>query len=192
MSSFDSQRDIPTFGRLSTSLYTAPVGLLAILAVLLIITPFLGACGFRPLHADIDGTGPTSEKLAAIQIAPVPGRVGQQLRNELIFKATGGGLTPPPEYRLNIAIRERVTSTLVERTGDALRQVYNLDAEFTLTRLSDKSVVLKGSSFARAGFERFESIFSNVRARYDAENRAAKSVAQDLKSRLAAFMSTQA
>ena len=192
MSSFDTHRDTAAVRRFSSNRCRTSVGPLAVLAVLLMVTPLLGACGFRPLHADIDGSAPVSEKLAAINIAPVPGRAGQQLRNELIFKATGGGATPPAEYRLNIAIRERITSTLVERTGEAQRQVYNLDAKFKLTRLSDKTVILKGSSFARAGFERFESIFSNVRARYDAENRAAKTVAQDLKARLAAFLSTGA
>lgn len=192
MSSFDTHRDTAKDGRFSSSRCMMSVGPLAVLAVLLIVTPLLGACGFRPLHADIDGTGPVSEKMAAINIAPVPGRVGQQLRNELIFKTTGGGATPPSEYRLNIAVRERVTSTIVERTGEAKRQVYNLDAKFKLTRLSDNAVILEGSSFARAGFERFESIFSNVRARYDAENRAAKTVAQDLKARLSAFLSTGA
>ncbi len=192
MSSFDTHRDTATVARLSSSCCMTPAGALAVLAVILLVTPMLGACGFRPLHADLDGTGSTSDKLAAIHIAPIPGRVGQQLRNELIFKATGGGQAPPAEYRLNIAIRQRVTSTLVERTGDAKRQIYNLEAKFTLTRLSDKAELLKGSSFSRAGFERFESIFSNVRARFDAENRAAKTVAQDLKARLSAFMATGA
>lgn len=58
--------------------------------------------------------------------------------------------------------------------------------------MSDKIVVMKGSSFARAGFERFDSIFSNVRARFDAENRAAKTVAEDLRARLSAFLATGA
>ena len=50
-------------------------------------------------------------------------------------------------------------------------------------------VVLQGKSAGRAGFERFQSIFSNVRARQDAENRVANTVAQDLKTRLAAYLS---
>ncbi len=192
MSSFDPHRDTASVGRLVSSRRTSKAGAFTLLAAILMITPMLGACGFRPLHADLDGTGQPSEKLAMVQIAPIPGRVGQQLRNELVFKATGGGQAPPPEYRLNIAIRERVTSTIVERSGDALRQVYNIDAKFTLTRMSDKIVVMKGSSFARAGFERFDSIFSNVRARFDAENRAAKTVAEDLRARLSAFLATGA
>ena len=134
----------------------------------LIIGPLLAACGetgFRPVHADLGGSTTTSEKLAKLDIAPIPGRVGQQLRNELIFQANGGANPLSPEYRLDIAIREGVTSTLVRQTGDARGQVYNLDAKFKVTRLSDKKVVLSGSSYGRAGFERFDSIYSNVRAR---------------------------
>ena len=57
-----------------------------------------------------------------------------------------------------------------------------------LVRISDNSVVLTGTSYARAGFERFDSVFSNVRAREDAENRAAGTIGEDLKSRLTAYL----
>ncbi len=156
----------------------------------ILLAPMLTACGnggFRPVHADLGGMAPASEKLKKIKIAPIPGRVGQQLRNELIFNANGGAKPLPPEYKLEIAIRERVASTLVRRTGDARSQVYNLDAKFKLTRISDKKVLIRGTSYARAGYERFDSIFANVRARKDAENRAAKTIATDLKARLSAL-----
>lgn len=161
------------------------------LLVALFAGPLLTACGdggFRPVHADLGGMTPASQKLSKLQVAPIPGRVGQQLRNELIFQANGGAAPLPPEYRLDIAIREAVTSTLVRKTGDARGQIYNLDAKFKLTRISDKKVVLSGSSYGRAGFERFDSIYSNVRARRDAEDRAARTIAVDMKARLAAFL----
>ncbi|MEQ8824144.1 MAG: LPS assembly lipoprotein LptE [Filomicrobium sp.] len=161
----------------------------------LIAAPLMVACGdggFRPLHASIGGNTPASEKLARMQIAPIPGRVGQQIRNELIFQTTGGGQAKPPAYRVDIAVRERVTSTLVQRSGDARSQVYNLDAKFKVTRISDKKVLLTGTSYGRAGFERFNSIFSNVRARREAEDRAAKTIATDLMARLSAFLGSAA
>lgn len=161
----------------------------------LLAAPLLVACGdggFRPLHADLGGHTPTSQKLAHLQIAPIPGRVGQQIRNELIFNANGGAKPLEPEYRVEIAVRESVVATLVRRSGDARSQVYNLDAKFKVTRISDKKVVLSGTSYGRAGFERFNSIFSNVRARRDAEDRAAKTVANDLMARLSAFLATSA
>lgn len=162
-------------------------------AVLLVAValPLLSACGssgFQPLYGASGIGAQADEKLAQVQITPIPGRVGQVVRNELIFDTTGGGEQIQPMYKLDIAVRETVTSTLVRLDGHASNQVYNLDAAFRLIRISDSKVVLQGNSYGRAGFERYTSIFSNVRAREDAENRAARSVAEDLKSRLSGFL----
>ena len=147
--------------------------------------------GFRPLYA----TGPSGEgvntRLAQINISTIPSRVGQRLRNDLLFENNGGALPTEPRYRLDVAIRESLVSTLVRSDGEAASQIYNLDAKFTLIRLSDKKIILEGTSFGRAGFERYTNIYSNVRAKDDAENRAAKTIASDLRSRLAAFLATQ-
>lgn len=156
-----------------------------------------GACGdtsgFRPLYATsgINGAN-VSEKLATVDIAPIPGRVGQRIRNELIFQATGGGAPLPPEYRLEIVTREAVASTLVEIDGNARSQIFNLDASFQLIRIADKSVVFKGVSYGRATFQRVTSVFANVRALQDAENRAARTVGEEIKTRLTAYLSSTA
>ena len=51
-----------------------------------------GDSGFRPLYASSSITGTdVNAKLAKLEVAPIPGRVGQRVRNELIFQATGGG-----------------------------------------------------------------------------------------------------
>jgi LPS-assembly lipoprotein len=70
--------------------------------------------------------------------------------------------------------------------------VYSLQASFRLIDPKTKQVVFQGTSNARAPFERFESVYSNVRAREDAENRAARIIADDLKTRLAAYLSRPA
>lgn len=137
--------------------------------------------------------GPSvNEKLAQLDIAPIPGRVGQRLRNELIYQSTGGGLAQEPVYRLEIVIRESLTPTLVQQDGNSSGSVYNLNTTFRLVRLSDKSVALQGQSTGRVAFQRFDSVFANVRAREDAEDRAAKTVGDELKGRLAAYLSGNA
>lgn len=162
------------------------------IALMAMFAPALAACGdstgFRPMYAATPN-GSTIEKLAAVSFGTIPGRVGQRLRNELIFQGTGGGYQTAPEYHFDVAIRQQVVSTLVRKDGDSQSQVYKLEAKFQLIRIADKKVVLEGTSFGRAGFERYSSIFSNVQAREDAEDRAARAVAQDIKSRLAAYLS---
>ncbi|MGE0766979.1 MAG: LPS assembly lipoprotein LptE [Hyphomicrobiaceae bacterium] len=157
---------------------------------LLLVGGCSGGDGFRPMYAATATSPGVQEKLAKIDVAPIPSRVGQRLRNELIFEKTGGGLPEKPEYRLEIVIREALASTLVTSTGEAQSQIYTLDANFRLVRLNDKKVVFQGASHGRAGFERFQQIYSNVRARDDAENRAARTVADDIKTRLAATLSS--
>jgi LPS-assembly lipoprotein len=157
----------------------------------------LGACsdgsGLRPLYATTSAGGApgVEQKLAHIEYVNIPGRIGQRVRNELIFQSTGDGRGRglPPVYRVEIALRESMASTLVARSGDASAQIYTLDAQFRLIRIADNKLMLQGSSHARGGFERYTTIYSNVRAREDAENRAATTIAGDIKSRLAAFLS---
>ena len=153
-----------------------------------------GDSGFRPMYASsaIVGGTDVNEKLAQLEIAPIPGRVGQRLRNEIIYQSTGGGLANEPVYRLEIVIRESLSPTLVKEDGNSSGSVYNLKTTFRLVRLADRSVALQGESAGRVAFQRFDSVFANVRARQDAEDRAAKTVGEELKGRIAAYLSGQA
>ncbi|MDX2290549.1 MAG: LPS assembly lipoprotein LptE [Hyphomicrobiaceae bacterium] len=167
-----------------------------IVLVAALVVPVVAACsdgsGFRPLHGSIGASVPASEKMQKVAIATIPGRVGLQVRNELMFGTTGGVEPANTEYRLEIAIRERLASTLVEVDGEARARVYNLDASFRLIDARTNAVVLQGTSYGRAGLETFKSIFSNVRARRDAEDRAARTVASDIKTRVATYLATSA
>ncbi len=179
-----------TNGRNGTRTWRALGGLVLLGGLL------LGGCGdggFRPMYggAAFGGAG-ASEKLAQVDISTIPGRVGQQLRNEFIYQSSGGGARPEPIYRLEIAVRESVTSTLIDQTGDSRGQVYNLDAAFKLVRIADSQVVMEGKSYSRAAFDRFSSIYSNVRAREEAETRAAKTIAEELRTRISAYVATAA
>jgi LPS-assembly lipoprotein len=157
----------------------------------MLVTGCGDSTGFRPLYATSSiGGSDVSEKLAKLEVAPIPGRVGQRLRNELIYQSTGGGNAAiEPVYRLEVILRESITATLVQIDGNSSGSVYNLNASFRLVRLDDKSVALQGESYGRIAFQRFDSVYSNVRARHEAEDRAAQTVGEDLKSRLAAYLS---
>ncbi len=147
--------------------------------------------GFQPLYG-ASGTGvPVPERLAQVDIAPIPGRVGQRIRNELIFHNNGTHDQRPtsPTERFEVVFRESIISSLVTSTGNSQSQIYQLEVNYRLFDVAQKKVVLEGRTFGRAAFERFESVYANVRAREDAENRAARTVADDLKLRLAAHFS---
>ena len=149
-----------------------------------------GSSGFRPLYGSLGSGAPVEQKLAKIEITPIGNRVGQQLRNELIFQTTRGGAAEAPLYRLDIAVRQTNTNTLVARDGNTASGAVLLEAKFELIRLADKQIVLSGNSISRAPFERFSSTYGNVKSAEDAAGRAAKAIATDLTARLSAYMSS--
>ncbi|HVQ11404.1 MAG TPA: LPS assembly lipoprotein LptE [Methyloceanibacter sp.] len=162
------------------------------LAALALLALGLAGCGLQPLYGTTAGGSRLAAIMSGVEVAPIPGRVGQRVRNELIFENTGGsGQNPQTTYKLDIVIKESVVNELVKITGDAKGQVYELDATFKLIG-NDGKVVLEGKATSRAAYERYETIFSNVRARNDAENRAARTVAESIKVRLAAYLSQAA
>lgn len=154
----------------------------------------LAGCGFQPLYGSNTTTASgarLSEAMASVDVQPIPGRVGQKVRNELIFSNTGGGVAPPQKYKLRIAIREQVINQLVQISGDATGQVYQLEASFKLLDGKGK-IIHEGAAVSRAPYSRFQEIFANVRARYDAENRAARTVSDSIKTQVAAFLASSA
>jgi LPS-assembly lipoprotein len=153
----------------------------------------LAGCGFQPMYGG-SAVGGTSvvQAMASVDVNPIPGRVGQRVRNELIFASTRGGYAAQPRYRLDIAIKETVTDQLVQISGNATGQVYQLNATYKLIDATNNKVLLVGTAVSRAPYNRFQEIFSNVRARYDAENRAASTVAESIKTRIASYLATAA
>ncbi|MEM7619096.1 MAG: LPS assembly lipoprotein LptE [Pseudomonadota bacterium] len=168
---------------------------------LTLIGPILAGCSFQPLYGSNSHGENVNEALKAVQIPIIPGRVGQRVRNELIYQVTNGGSPLASKYRLNLILRESEIAALVTTSGDSQGQIYRLEAQFSLVRLSDNQVVFEGKSHSRAAYDKsflddagnqVNSIFGNVRARIDAENRASRVIAEELKVRLATYLSTSA
>ncbi|MGO8842909.1 MAG: LPS assembly lipoprotein LptE [Methyloceanibacter sp.] len=162
-------------------------------AILMAAAIALAGCGFQPLYGTTAGGSRLGVVMAGVDVTPIPGRVGQRVRNELIFENTGGAGRPDkPPYQLDIVVKETLINELVQTTGNANSQVYQLDATFKLINNADGKVVLEGKATSRAAYQRFDAIFSNVRAQYDAQDRAAETVAESIKLRVTAFLSQAA
>lgn len=157
-----------------------------------------GGCGFHPLYGPTASGADLSEVMKTVDVAGIPSRTGQRLRNELIFGTTGGNAPLPPVYRLDVALRETRRNALVTSQGLPTGQVVQLDAEYRLVRLKDNETVFKAYSTAEAAFNLVGttglagSTYGDVRAAIDAENRAARSLADTMKTRLAMFLSKDA
>jgi len=152
----------------------------------------LSAC--RPMYGETSMGANATYELSSISVNTIPGRVGQQIRNQLVFLFTGGNRAAAPNYKLDVIYRKSVVGVLFKRSEDAAGQILSIDATFILRELNgedkSKNILLKSKSHARAAFDKHFSTYSNVRAKRDAENRAAKDIANDINTRISAYISS--
>lgn len=152
----------------------------------------LTACQVQPLYGTLSSGGTAQDETRAIDIEPAKSRVEQVLRNELIFGFRGGGYAAEPRYRLRLVLSEQDSAVGVQKLSDVPAAYFILlRASFVLTRVSDGETILSGSSFANASYDFSTQRFANVRALRDAENRAAKVIAVDIRTRIAAHFASQ-
>jgi LPS-assembly lipoprotein len=74
-------------------------------------------------------------------------------------------------------------------TGRTQAEITGIDASFTLTELATGKSVMAGRTFTRVSSEYpgQQQRFARVRARLDAETRAAKVIAENVRTRVASF-----
>lgn len=148
---------------------------------------FAAGCTVQPLY----GTGGLSAggntpgavaSLADVEVAPVGTRVAQQVRNNLIFGFTGGqGRTDQPRYRLELAVSAAHSSAAtIQRVVDdePTSQTVTVTTTYTLTDLSTGQPLTRGNRSAMAAYDLSRQEFASQRARIDAEDRAAREVAE--------------
>lgn len=168
------------------------------LALVAVSLAALSACTARPLYSDSAPVAGVSSgmrgELASIAIKPVQTRYGQEVRNRLIFLFGGGAGEPAsPRYSLDL----RVTSI---RESAAMRQVTRGENEptaatvtvrgnYILTRTADGQVVGSGSRQIMSSFDVPRQSFAELRAEIDAQNRAARELAQLLQLAIAQDLS---
>lgn len=169
---------------------------LRLLAIALLAAPAAGC--FQPMYAEhTDGTPDLRDKLAGVELPPIEkpnaspeARVGIQIRNDLAFKLYGNATGMPPSYRLIIHFTNARSSLMVSTlTGLPSSENYGIDAQYALIEIATGKQILYGSTFSRVSYDMPGSYqrFARARAFRDAEDRAAEEIAENIKTRLAAF-----
>jgi LPS-assembly lipoprotein len=154
---------------------------------------------FQPLYGDkavVGGAG-LNDKLASVEIQPIDApngtriaRVGNALRNELIYDFTGGGQAASPTHKLVIKLTATQLQVIVDiNTARPDIQNYGIDATYQLVDLSTGKAVVTGTTFSRVSYNipGQEQRFAGARGLRDAENRAAGVIAENIRSRLASY-----
>lgn len=149
----------------------------------------LSACGFKPLYGQNDDGETVDTKLAAVQIAPLRDRVGQQMHNLLRDRLNPKGQPAAPEYRLQVQITETRKELAVRQDETATRANLKLDTRFYLTEAESGQQVLSGRSTSTTSYDILQEPFATTVSEGNARERALREVADDIQTRLAVFFS---
>lgn len=157
-----------------------------IYAALLLGLP-LGGC-FQPLYGEAAHPGLTAD-LQAIAIDPINERIGHYLGDDLSANLNGTGSKPEPKYRLTVTVAEATaTPTVTSQLQVANAATVTAVATYTLKRAGTGELIVTDKANSAAVYDRTEDRFANLRAQRDAEIRLAKSLADEIELRLAAFL----
>lgn len=152
---------------------------------------FLAGCGFTPLYGTNKQGVAVDSLLTAIEFAPAKTRLEQRIRNRLISKIAPPGTQSAALYRLEVFPFVDERDTLVRGDSDVQRRIYNLRVTYKLFNIANKKPLASGTVLAVTSYVRVVSEFANVRAKRNAEDRAAVSSADDIKIRLAAYFAAR-
>lgn len=154
---------------------------------------------FQPLYGDphVVPTAGLDARLSTVEVTPINApngtriaRVGVELRNDLIFDLTGGAGQGPANYRLDIKLVPTQTQIIVDiNSGRPDIQNYGINANFALIDVRTGKSIVAGQTFSRVSYNipGQEQRFAGDRGLRDAENRAAKVIADNIRNRLASF-----
>jgi LPS-assembly lipoprotein len=164
----------------------------------LAIAALAGGC-FQPLYGDHSPTGGPvlRDQLSAVDILQIEApkgsdesRLAVEIRNALLFDFTGGGVLPSPTPRLKISPNSTRSSVIVDiHTSRPDIENYGINATYSLTEIATGKVVVTGTTFARVSYDipGQQQRFARQRGLRDAESRAAKVIADNVRSRLASY-----
>ncbi len=163
-------------------------------ALLLAVAGLVAACQVRPVYAPAASLGASASpamatELASIAIEAQTDRVAQVLMNELIFQLRGGGTLVAPKYRLDLILTTRGSDLAIRAREDIpVAKLISLTATYTLTETATGRVVTSDNVYATSSFDVSSQRYANVRAQQDAEDRAARAAAADIRLRLSSAL----
>ena len=145
----------------------------------------LAACQARPLYAPTAFAPGLSVSLETIEFAPVDDRVSQQVVTELA-SAFGTG-TNPPAALYTLHIRASSAGALAVSTSRDPRVGVSVRATYRLVEIATGRVVTSGTAASSTSYQRAApaQAFAEVRARRDAEDRAAATAAERIRLQVA-------
>ncbi len=155
-------------------------------------------CGFEPLYVErsqdqgwyYNGKFDTSitDEMSGIKVEPIPDRIGQLLRNELIDRFTPKGEPKKPVYRLVINnINKSVVEQAMRNDITASRERVEYKINYYLYEVATGKQLVKGDSLVYLSYDIMDNPYSTTFSQKKIEKDAAQILANDISLRMGAY-----
>lgn len=161
-------------------------------AVVAVAGLLLAGCGFQPLYGPTGETAAArgadmADALAAVEIANIPERNGQKLRNALIDRLHPGGAVAS-RFRLEVNYAANEAKLAVAKDASVERYQLSFRANYRLADKTDGKVLLNGVSRTNLVFDALDEQYALLVNRENSFDRAISEVSDDIALRVAAAL----
>ena len=147
----------------------------------------LAGCGFQPIYTRQDSSSNAAVELQKVQVNLIQDRIGQQLHNALLDRLNPRGRPASPEYFLDVKLSTTKVDLGIQRDDTATRAKLTIIARYTLSDREEQ--LFTGISRSVSGYNIVQSDYATLSAEFDAINRSLRVISEDIRSRLAVFLS---
>ncbi len=149
----------------------------------------LGGCGFHPLYGrDSASHQPAmAAQFASIQIAVLPDKLGQKMRNLLIDSLHISGASADPQYTLTMTVREAVIDLGLQENSTSTRGQVRLTVEYFLNDKLTGKTLLRETLRTSAGYNILINQFSSLLSQDDAETQGLQQISDQMTEHIALY-----
>ncbi len=150
----------------------------------------LAACGFHPLYGRGNDAASAAE-LESVYVPPLKDREGQLVHTYLTRGLNPDGRSGPTQYRLEIGLTSSTSDLGIRQDQTATRRNLTLSAQVQLHDIDTNKVVYRTTSSVVISYNIVEAHFATVSAQEDATDRAARAIADDIRTRVSVFLANR-
>ncbi len=156
--------------------------------VLVLCAVVLTGCGsYRPLYGTAANGVSVAATLSEVSIPQQRTRAGQLVRNEVL---TSSDSNIASRFELRLSPTETAVAVSDLAGTNTKRKRYGLSVAYELVDLKSGALITKGTSFSNVSYDIVREPIADLQAVNNAQSRAAQEVGQDLRLRLAAYISS--
>ncbi|CAO3415915.1 Uncharacterized protein CC_3750 [Azospirillum endophyticum] len=151
-------------------------------------TASLSACGFQPLYGGKGVGSDAADRLMDVDVASIPDREGQKLRNLLIDNFYPSERPNNPRYRLDVALSASEQKLALQKDATAVRAQLLVNAPYRLTDTQTGKVVFQSSSRSMISYNTLEQHYAAIVTMQNAYDRALEDISNDITTRVAMYL----